>query len=62
MEIPISEMTPVTGWIEAILISRASARKKVGNPEIAVVTPTAVEYLRKVRRFIFFSIEKPPYI
>jgi hypothetical protein len=54
-------MTPVTGWIDAILISGAWARKKVGNPEIAVVAPTAAEYLRKVRRFIFFFIEYPPF-
>jgi hypothetical protein len=61
MEIPMSEITPVTGWIEAILISGAWARKKVGNPEIAVVAPTAAEYLRKVRRFIFFFIKYPPF-
>jgi hypothetical protein len=54
-------MTPVTGCIEAILISGAWALKKVGKPEIAVVAPTVAEYLRKVRRFIFSSIRDPPF-
>jgi hypothetical protein len=54
-------MTPVTGWIEAILISGACARNKVGTPAMAVVAPTAAEYLRNVLRFILFFIKHPPF-
>jgi hypothetical protein len=58
----MSEITPVTGWIDPILISRGWVCKKVGKPETTVVVPAAAEYLRKVRRVIFFFIGKPPYI
>jgi len=49
----------VTGWIDPILISGAWACKKSWKSGDRYGSPAAAEYLRKVRRLIFFFMQNP---